>query len=124
MIINSNLYGLSHREQLMSAFIAAFSHGANSKFIKNSPYVSILKEGDRDIIHKLAFPLALAEALDESHERTITSIQSHIGDKRIDVYVEVKQLSHISMMEMAIEKLKKQCKKEFRRELVVHWKLC
>ena len=123
MIINSNLYGLSHREQLMSAFIAAFSHGANSKFIKNSPYVSILKEGDRDIIHKLAFPLALAEALDESHERTITSIQSHIGDKRIDVYVEVKQLSHISMMEMAIEKLKKQCKKEFRRELVVHWKL-
>ena len=123
MIINSNIYGLSHREQLISAFVAAFSHGVNSKFLKQSPYLSILKDGDRDIINKLSFPLALAEAFDESHERTIRSIQSHIGEKRIDVYVEVQELSHVSMMDLAIEKLKKQCKKEFRRELVVHWKL-
>ena len=123
MIINSNIYGLSHREQLISAFVAAFSHGVNSKFLKQSPYLSILKDGDRDIINKLSFPLALAEAFDESHERTIRSIQSHIGEKRIDVYVEVQALSHVSMMDLAIEKLKKQCKKEFRRELVVHWKL-
>ena len=121
MIINSNLYGLSHREQLLSAFIASYSHGANSKFIKQSPYLSILKEGDRDIIQKLSFPLALAEALDESHERTIRSIQTQIKDKQIDMYIEAQTLSHIPMMEMAIEKLKKQCKKEFKRELVVHW---
>ena len=37
------------------------------------------------------------------------------------MHVEVQTLSHIPMMEMAIEKLKKQCKKEFKRELVVHW---
>ena len=121
MIINSNLYGLSHREQLLSAFIASYSHGANSKFIKQSPYLSILKEGDRDIIQKLSFPLALAEALDESHERTIRSIQTQIKDKQIDIYIEAQTLSHIPMMEMAIETLKKQCKKEFKRELVVHW---
>lgn len=56
MIINSNIYGLSHREQLISAFVAAFSHGVNSKFLKQSPYLSILKDGDRDIINKLSFP--------------------------------------------------------------------
>ena len=123
MIINSNLYGLSHREQLLSAFIASYSHGANSKFIKQSPYLSLLKEGDREIIQKLSFPLAIAEALEESHERTIYSIQSHIRDKQIDMYVEVKTLNYIPMMEMAIEKLKKQCKKEFKRELVIHWKV-
>ncbi|WP_126938486.1 Ppx/GppA phosphatase family protein [Veillonella sp. VA142] len=123
MIINSNLYGLSHREQLLSAFIASYSHGANSKFIKQSPYLSLLKEGDREIIQKLSFPLAIAEALEESHERTIYSIQSHIRDRQIDMYVEVKTLNYIPMMEMAIEKLKKQCKKEFKRELVIHWKV-
>lgn len=123
MIINSNLYGLSHREQLLSAFIASYSHGANSKFIKQSPYLPLLKEGDREIIQKLSFPLAIAEALEESHERTIYSIQSHIRDRQIDMYVEVKTLNYIPMMEMAIEKLKKQCKKEFKRELVIHWKV-
>ena len=123
MIINSNLYGLSHREQLLSAFIASYSHGANSKFIKQSPYLSLLKEGDREIIQKLSFPLALAEALEESHERIIHSIQSHIRDKQIDMYVEVQTFNYIPMMEMAIEKLKKQCKKEFKRELVIHWKV-
>ena len=123
MIINSNLYGLSHREQLLSAFIASYSHGANSKFIKQSPYLSVLKEGDREMIQKLSFPLALAEAFEESHERTIRSFQTYITDKQIDMHVEVKELSHISMMEMAIEKLKKQCKKEFKRELVIHWKV-
>ncbi len=123
MIINSNLYGLSHREQLLSAFIASYSHGSNSKFIKQSPYLSILKEGDREIIQKLSFPLALAEALEESHERTIRSVQTYIKDKQIDMHVEVQTLSHIPMMEMAIEKLKKQCKKEFKRELVIHWKV-
>ena len=123
MIINSNLYGLSHREQLLSAFIASYSHGANSKFIKQSPYLSVLKEGDRDLIQKLSFPLALAEAFEESHERTIRSIQTSIRDKQIDMDVEVQTLSYIPMMEMAIEKLKKQCKKEFKRELVIHWKV-
>ncbi len=121
MIINSNLYGLSHREQLLSAFIASYSRGANSKFIKQSPYLSLLKEGDRELIQKLSFPLALAEALEETHERTVRSIQSYITDKQIDMRVEVQELSHIPMMEMAIEKLKKQCKKEFKRELVIHW---
>ena len=123
MIINSNLYGLSHREQLLSAFIASYSHGANSKFIKQSPYLSVLKECDRDLIQKLSFPLALAEAFEESHERTIRSIQTSIRDKQIDMDVEVQTLSYIPMMEMAIEKLKKQCKKEFKRELVIHWKV-
>ena len=47
----------------------------------------------------------------------------NVTDKQIDMHVEVKELSHISMMEMAIEKLKKQCKKEFKRELVIHWKV-
>ena len=65
----------------------------------------------------------MAEALDESHERTIRSIQTQIKDKQIDMYVEVQTLSYIPMMEMAIEKLKKQCKKEFKRELVVHWNI-
>ncbi len=123
MIINSNLYGLSHREQLLSAFIASYSHGANSKFIKQSPYLSVLKEGDREMIQKLSFPLALAEAFEESHERTIRSFQTYITDKQIDMYVKVNELSHIPMVEMAIEKLKKQCKKEFKRELVIHWKV-
>ena len=73
------------------------------------------------MIQKLSFPLALAEALEETHERTVRSIQSYITDKQIDMRVEVQELSHIPMMEMAIEKLKKQCKKEFKRELVIHW---
>ena len=71
----------------------------------------------------MSFPLALAEALEESHERIIHSIQSHIRDKQIDMYIEVQTFNYIPMMEMAIEKLKKQCKKEFKRELVIHWKV-
>lgn len=121
MIINGNLYGLSHREQVMSAFIAAYSHGANGKFLKNSPYSKLLKEGDKELIHRLSFMLALGEALDESHEQIIKALHTDIQDEIIHVTLFTDGHPTTSMIDVAIDKLKKQCKKDFKRNLQIHW---
>jgi len=122
LIVNSNLYGLSHREQAICAFVAANSHGANNKFIKSSPYGHLLSTDDKTMIAQVSLILALAEAIDESHEQSAVLVNSDFTDKDITVTVWKKPGGNTSMAEVVINKLIKQCKKDFKKNLLVEWR--
>ena len=122
LIVNSSLYGLSHKEQAICAFVAANSHGTNSKFIKASPYGHLLTADDRAMIAQVSLVLALAEAIDESHEQSAVLVNTEFTDKTINVTVWKKPGGNTSIAEVVIGKLIKQCKKDFRKNLIVEWR--
>lgn len=122
LIVNSSLYGLSHKEQAICAFVAANSHGTNSKFIKASPYGHLLTADDRAMIAQVSLVLALAEAIDESHEQSAVLVNTEFTDKTINMTVWKKPGGNTSIAEVVIGKLIKQCKKDFRKNLIVEWR--
>lgn len=121
MIVNSNLYGISHYEQAMCSFMAADSHGANSKYMKTSPYGRLLSDDDKGVVHRISMMLALAEAIDESHEQATVSVSTVIKDDAVELTVWTKHGVNTSIAEVAVNKLLKQFKKEYKRTLHVKW---
>lgn len=65
MILNSQIYGLSHRELVMSACIAA-NHRDDGLPINYQEYRAILSKEDLILIRKLGILLKLSESLDKS----------------------------------------------------------
>ncbi len=122
MIVNSNLYGLSHREQAFCSFLAAFSHGTNNKFVKGSPYGELLTDEDKVSLTEISLLLALAEAIDESHEQSAVSLSTVFSENSITITVWTKRGCNNSVAEVAVSKLYKQCKKDFKRDLIVKWR--
>ncbi|HHV28986.1 Ppx/GppA phosphatase family protein [Acetivibrio mesophilus] len=78
IILNSRLTGLTHRETLLIAAIAA-SH-SKDKFKENwqKRYKKILLPGDTELWEKLSVFLKLAECLDRSETAVIKALECHI----------------------------------------------
>lgn len=121
IIANSNLYGLTHREQAICGFMASNTHGANNKYIKNSPYGRLLKGNDLTILSQVSLLIAIAEAIDESHEQAAVSVSTEFTPKDIIVNVWTRANYNMSMADVMISKLTKQCKKDFKKNLIVKW---
>lgn len=121
IIANSNLYGLSHREQAICAVMASYSHGITTKYMKNSPYNRLITEEDRPVLNQVSLLLALAEAIDESHEQSAVSVNTEFTAEDIIVNVWTKANHNMSMADVMISKLNKQCKKDFNKNLIVKW---
>lgn len=65
IMMNSNLYGLNHRERLMAAFIAAFHRKDEIELRKEYiKYADILSSEDIEIIRKIGVLLRIAESFD------------------------------------------------------------
>ncbi len=52
MLVNSNLYGISHVEQAFSAFLVMNSHGLTPKEYKNFLYGKLLDQEQRSLGQK------------------------------------------------------------------------
>lgn len=122
MIVHSNLYGLTHREQALCGFIAAFSHGVNNRLLKTSDYADLLEDDDYKILNQVSTPLALAEAIDESHEQLAVSVSTTIEEKKVIVTVWLREHKEMNVADVALDKIKLQFKKDFGKTLVVNWK--
>ncbi len=87
MIMNSPIYGLSHRERVMIAYIAA-SHDdiylANiDNYTKNGP----LEEQDITTISKLSALLQIAHSLDRCNTGIVYQLRTNIQARDIDLHV-------------------------------------
>lgn len=84
MILNSTLYGISHREIAMAAFVA-WAHRKND--ISNNEilrYSKILMEEDVDAVKKLGVILRIAESFDRSMSGLIRGVNCDVlGDSVI-----------------------------------------
>lgn len=80
VILNAGINGLTHRELLISAYIAA-SH-RNRKFILDwDQYKNVIHQKDVEIIEKIAVLLRLAESLDRSMTGIVNDLEAAVdGD--------------------------------------------
>lgn len=81
MIQNAQLFGLTHKEQVITAAIAGWHNGVSKNYFRDKFYKELLSDEDWDLVNKLALLLALAESLDYSQTNQINNIAPYL-DKR------------------------------------------
>lgn len=84
MILNSTLYGVSHREIVMAAFTACCHKKEDINLYDWNRYRDILTEDDIEIVKRLGVMLRIAESLDRTSIGTVKGINCDIlGDSVI-----------------------------------------
>ena len=84
VILNSEIYGLTHRELILASFVAALHSGGEVKMSEWAKYNGILTLEDIDAVKKLGIILRLAECFDRTKNSVIVDINCDIlGDSVI-----------------------------------------
>lgn len=84
IILNSNLYGISHKDLVMAAFVASMHRKGDVNPVEFMKYRDMLTEEDVDAILKLGVIVRIAESLDRSMSNVITNITCDVlGDSVI-----------------------------------------
>ena len=84
MILNSNLYGLAHRDIVLAAFTACCHKKEDINLYDWARYKDLLGEDDIEIVKRLGVILRIAESLDRSMSGAVKSINCDIlGDSVI-----------------------------------------
>jgi len=78
MILNSNLYGLSHKEIVMAAFVAAGHRKAEFDKEELLRYKSLLTQEDLEAIRRLSVILRISESFDRSMSGIVTTISCDV----------------------------------------------
>ena len=81
MIQNAQLFGLTQKEQVLTAVIAGWHNGVSKNYFRDKFYKELLTDDDWQLVNKLALLLALAESLDYSQTNQISNISPYL-DKR------------------------------------------
>ncbi len=83
LILNSNIYGLTHREHLMSAFVA-LAHRKDDVKKECQRYSDMISADDIMIIYRLAVLVRIAESFDRAMDGIISCVSCDIlGDSVI-----------------------------------------
>lgn len=84
MILNSSVYGATHREIVLAAFVAGCYKKENILPSDWAKYKDILSDEDVEIVKKLGVLLRIAESLDRSGQGVVTGINCDVlGDSVI-----------------------------------------
>ena len=81
MIENAKLFGLTHKEQVLTAIIAGWHNGISRSYLRNKQYKELLTEVDLKRLGMAALLLALAESLDYSQTNQISELSATISKK-------------------------------------------
>ena len=84
VVLNSEIYGLTHRELILASFVASLHSGGDLKMSDWAKYNGILTVDDVDATKKLGIILRLAECFDRTKNNLIIDINCDIlGDSVI-----------------------------------------
>ena len=84
MILNSGLYGATHREIVLAAFVAGMQRREDVNLNEWARYKDIVSEEDLEVVRKLGVLLHIGEALDRSGLGVVTGINCDVlGDSVI-----------------------------------------
>lgn len=84
IILNSNLNGLTHRELLLSAAIAA-SHRNNTYHLPMVQFSGLINMADINVIERLGTILKIAEGLDRSLEGAVKDLEVIINEEDVTI---------------------------------------
>lgn len=97
MIQNAKLFGLTHKEQIITSAVAGWHNGVSKNYFKSRFYKEMLTENNWKLINKLALMLALAESLDYSEMRMIHSLTATFNKKNAVLSIRAEQIPTIEM---------------------------
>ena len=97
MIQNAQIFGLSHREQLITSAIAGWHNGVSKNYFKDRFYKELLSDANWKTINKLALLLALAESLDYTETSQIHVIEPSISKKNATLKLYAQGIPSIEM---------------------------
>ncbi len=84
MILNATLYGVSHREIVLAAFVACCHKKEDINMQDWNRYRDIVSDDDLEIVKKLGVILRIAESLDRANSGTVKNVNCDIlGDSVI-----------------------------------------
>lgn len=107
---NARLFGLTHREQMLTAVVTGWHHGPAAKYLRNRLYSEFLDETDWQKARKLALLLAMAESLDTTQMSFVKHIDAGLAPTP---YLNISTESQKGSIEL--QEITKHCK-WFKRE--------
>jgi len=84
IVLNSNLYGISHRDIVLAAFVVAAHKKDDLNLVEWQRYKDLVSDDDLDIVKKLGVILKIAESLDRSMSSVVVGLNCDVlGDSVI-----------------------------------------
>jgi exopolyphosphatase/guanosine-5'-triphosphate,3'-diphosphate pyrophosphatase len=84
IILNSKIYGATHREIVLAAFVAGCHNKEDVPLVEWQKYKDIVLEEDLDAVKKLGVLLRIAESLDRTHCGLVSGLNCDVlGDSVI-----------------------------------------
>jgi exopolyphosphatase/guanosine-5'-triphosphate,3'-diphosphate pyrophosphatase len=116
LVENARLFGLTHREQMLTAVVAGWHEGPSAGYMRNRLYSEFLDDADWRKARKMALLLALAECLDTTQLKLVTRVTAGMRPKTASLTLAVgQQGASIEIQEL--EKYRKWFKKELGMEI-------
>ena len=120
LVENARLFGLTHREQILTAVVAGWHSNIAGKFMRNRVYSEFLDDTDWAKARKMAIILAVANSLDSTHRQQITNpLVSHAKGLAV---VSVGTEGDCSLEMEAVGKQRKAFQREMDAELSIIFK--
>lgn len=116
IILNSEIYGLNHREILMAALVASY-HRKNDQDLSIAAYAQLINRMDLVTAEKLGLIIALAESFERSLNGLVRDIKVEVGQDTITVTAFSAETIDTEIAEAA--KTKDKFRQIFRKELVL-----
>ena len=120
LVENARLFGLTHREQILTAVIAGWHSSISAKLMRNRLYNEFLDETDWTKARKMASILAVANSFDSTHRQLITNPMASVSANTATVVVNTD--GDCSLEIQAVEKQRKAFQRELGAELQVVFK--
>lgn len=120
LVENARLFGLTHREQILTAVVAGWHSNISAKLLRNRLYNEFLDETDWGKARKMATILAVANNFDSTHRQLITNPISSVSANTATVVVSTDGDCSIEIQ--AVEKQRKSFQREFGAELQIVFK--
>ena len=100
MIQNAKLFGLTHKEQIITSAIAGWHNGISKNYFKSRFYKEMLTESNWKLINKLSLLLALAESLDYSEMRMVHTLTPSFNKKNSLLTIHSEHIPTIEMHQL------------------------
>jgi exopolyphosphatase/guanosine-5'-triphosphate,3'-diphosphate pyrophosphatase len=117
IILNSAIYGATHREIVLAAFVAACQKRDDVNMAEWQKYKDVVLEEDLDAVKKLGVLLRIAEALDRSRAGLVTGINCDVLGDSVIMKTEVTGDAMLEIREA--EGVNNEFKKAFRKNLEI-----
>ena len=100
MIQNAKLFGLTHKEQIITSAVAGWHNGISKNYFKSRFYKEMLTESNWKLINKLSLLLALAESLDYSEMRMVHTLTPSFNKKNALLTIHSEHIPTIEMHQL------------------------